>query len=67
MESNTHWREDKLMDAPISCFRCNAPCVDSLVHLGPKAMDSKNLDDEMSKDSVFGKKLRHIAAKVEAL
>ncbi len=50
-----------------TCFKCGAPSIDSLVHLGPVAMDTKNLDDEMSKETPFGAKLRKIAEKVEAL
>jgi hypothetical protein len=50
-----------------TCFKCGAPSIDSIVHLGPIAMDSKNLDEEMKKESLFGAKLRKIAEKVEAL
>jgi hypothetical protein len=50
-----------------ACFKCNAPTGDSIVHLGPVAMDTKNLDEEMNKDTSFGEKLRRIADKVEAL
>jgi hypothetical protein len=51
----------------VSCFRCRAPSIDSVVNLGPVAMDTKNLDEEMNKDTPFGAKLRRIAEKVEAL
>lgn len=50
-----------------TCFKCSAPSSDSIVYLGPVAMDTKNLDEEMNKDTPFGKKLRKIAEKVEAL
>lgn len=50
-----------------TCFKCSAPSVDSIVHLGPIAMDTKNLDEEMNKETPFGEKLRKIAEKVEAL
>jgi hypothetical protein len=51
----------------VSCFRCRSPSIDSIVHLGPVAMDTKNLDEEMNKYTPFGEKLRRIAEKVEAL
>lgn len=50
-----------------TCFKCGAPSIDSIVHLGNVAMDSKNLDIEMNKETPFGEKLRKIAEKVEAL
>ena len=59
--------ENKDKEHRITCFKCGAPSVDSIVHLGPAAMDSKNLDEEMNKDTSFGAKLRKIAEKVEAL
>ena len=42
-------------------------CSDSIVHLGPVAMASKDLDKEMAEGTPFGLKLREIAKKVEAL
>jgi hypothetical protein len=50
-----------------SCFKCNAPSIDSIVHLGHVAMDTKDLNEEMGKNSPFGAKLRRIAEKVGAL
>ena len=50
-----------------SCFICDCPCSDSIVHLGPKAMAAKDLDAEMAKGTPFGLKLREIAKKVGAL
>jgi hypothetical protein len=50
-----------------TCFKCGAPSIDSIVHLGPIAMDTKNLDEEINKETPFGAKLRKIAEKVEAL
>ena len=50
-----------------SCFLAACPCRDSIVHLGPKVMASKDLDKEMAEGTPFGMKLRAIAKKVEAL
>lgn len=50
-----------------SCFICGCLCEDSVVHLGPRAMASKDLDAEMAAGTPFGLKLREIAKKVEAL
>ncbi len=50
-----------------SCFICGCLCPDSVVHLGPRAMASKDLDAEMAAGTPFGLKLREIAKKVEAL
>ena len=50
-----------------SCFLCNCISPDSVVHLGPKVMASKDLDKEMAEGTPFGMKLRAIAKKVEAL
>ena len=41
--------------------------MDTIVHLGPKAMASKDLDAEMAAGTPFGLKLIEIAKKVEAL
>lgn len=51
----------------MSCFVCDCLCSDSIVHLGPKAMASKDLDAEMAAGTPFGLKLREIAEKVEML
>ncbi len=50
-----------------SCFICGCLCEDSIVHLGPRAMASKDLDAEMAAGTPFGLKLREIANKVEEL
>ena len=50
-----------------SCFLAACPCRDTIVHLGPKVMASKDLDKEMAEGTPFGLKLREIARKVEAL
>lgn len=50
-----------------SCFLCDCIAPDSIVHLGTKAMASKDLDKEMAEGTPFGMKLREIAKKVEAL
>ena len=50
-----------------TCFLGNCPCLDTVVHLGPQIMATKDLDEEMAKDTPFGMKLREIAKKVEAL
>ncbi len=50
-----------------SCFLAACPCIDTIVHLGPKVMASKDLDKEMAEGTPFGMKLRAIAEKVEAL
>ena len=50
-----------------SCFLAACPCIDTIVHLGPKVMASKDLDKEMAEGTPFGLKLRAIAKKVEAL
>ena len=50
-----------------SCFLAACPCRDTIVHLGPKVMASKDLDKEMAEGTPFGLKLRAIAKKVEAL
>jgi len=50
-----------------SCFICNAPGLDTIVHLGPVVMESKDLDAEMAAGTPFGMKLRAIAQKVEML
>ena len=50
-----------------SCFICNVPGLDTVVHLGPVVMESKDLDAEMAAGTPFGMKLRAIAQKVEML
>lgn len=50
-----------------SCFLADCPCLDTVVHLGPKTMESKDLDKEMAEGTPFGLKLREIAKKVERL
>ena len=50
-----------------SCFICAVPALDTIVHLGLKAMAAKDLDAEMAEGTPFGLKLRAIAKKVEAL
>jgi len=50
-----------------SCFLVACPCKDTVVHLGPQVMASKDLDKEMDEGTPFGLKLRAIAKKVEAL
>ena len=50
-----------------SCFLAACPCIDTIVHLGPQVMASKDLDKEMAEGTPFGLKLRAIAKKVEAL
>lgn len=50
-----------------SCFLCDCIALDSVVHLGPKVMASKDLNKEMAEGTPFGMKLRAIAKKVEAL
>lgn len=50
-----------------SCFLADCPCLDTVVHLGPKTMASKDLDAEMAAGTPFGLKLREIVKKVEAL
>ena len=50
-----------------SCFLAACPCRDTIVHLGPQVMASKDLDKEMAEGTPFGLKLREIAKKVEAL
>ncbi len=54
-------------EAQSSCFICGCLCPDSVVHLGPVAMASKDLDAEMAAGTPFGLKLREIAKKVGAL
>ena len=49
------------------CFLCGCLCPDSVVHLGPLTMNTKDLDAEMEAGTPFGMKLREIALKVEAL
>ena len=51
----------------MSCFICNVPGLDTVVHLGPVVMESKDLDAEMAAGTPFGMKLRAIAQKVERL
>ncbi len=51
----------------MTCFRCSAPCSDSVVNMGIITMDTKNLEEEMNKNTEFGEKLRRISRKVEAL
>jgi len=53
--------------AQSSCFIGDCLCSDSIVHLGPVMMASKDLDKEMAEGTPFGLKLREIAKKVEAL
>lgn len=55
------------MSGDKSCFLVDCLCTDTLVHLGPKAMSTKDLDREMAEGTPFGLKLREIAKKVEAL
>ena len=50
-----------------SCFLCDCISPDTVVHLGPQVMASKDLDREMAEGTPFGLKLRAIARKVEAL
>jgi len=50
-----------------SCFICNVPGFDTVVHLGPVVMESKDLEAEMASGTPFGMKLRAIAQKVERL
>lgn len=50
-----------------SCFLAACPCRDTVVHLGPQVMATKDLDKEMAEGTPFGLKLREIAKKVEAL
>lgn len=50
-----------------SCFLGDCLCTDTLVHLGPETMATKDLDKEMAEGTPFGLKLREIAKKVEAL
>ncbi len=50
-----------------SCFLCEVVTPNTLVHLGNKTMAVKDLRSEMESGSLFGKKLKAIAEKVEAL
>lgn len=50
-----------------SCFVCDVPVPETIVHLGPVVMASKDLDQEMAEGTPFGLKLRAIAKKVEML
>lgn len=50
-----------------SCFLCDCLCSDTIVHLGPRTMATKDLDKEMAEGTPFGLKLREIAKKVEML
>lgn len=50
-----------------SCFLGDCLCEDTVVHLGPKTMATKDLNKEMALGTPFGMKLREIAKKVEAL
>jgi hypothetical protein len=50
-----------------SCFICEVPALNTVVHLGIKTMEAKDLDAEMAAGTPFGLKLREIAQKVEML
>lgn len=51
----------------MSCFICEVPGQNTVVHLGLVSMDAKDLDAEMAAGTPFGMKLRAIAQKVERL
>lgn len=59
--------QDLRKKAQSSCFICEVPGLDTVVHLGPVVMAAKDLDAEMVAGTPFGMKLRAIAQKVEAL
>ncbi len=50
-----------------SCFIADCLCDDTIVHLGPNTMGTKDLEQEMIAGTPLGMKLREVAKKVKSL